>query len=175
LVEGSPGLSAELQKLANPDGTITIQHAVVSATGGIQPVYFRNLPEDEPAGSEEISTLRPLPPFDRVPNMEIARQEALATHTLTEICRSLPPESDNHLLALETEGAEAELLASTSPELLREFRWIITRVAERRIFENAASGPALEQILTTAGFERIMMPPNHTDLMPAVLFERNSR
>ncbi len=175
LVEGSPGLSAELQKLANPDGTITIQQAVVSATGGIQPVYFRNVPADEAAGNEELSTLLPLPPFDRVPNMEISRQVPLATQTLTEICKCLPLGSDDHLLALETEGAEAELLASTSPELLREFRWIITRVAERRIFENAASGPALEQILTAAGFERIMMPPNHTDLMPAVLFERKSR
>ena len=172
LVEGSPALAASLRALENPEGSIRIQQALVSAMGGVQPVFFRNPAADETPENEGISILRPMPPHDRVPGMEIVREERMPTTTLADVCEALELKSDDHLLAIEADGAEAALLTATAPEVLRKFRWIMTRAAETPVYETAASEHAIAQMLETVGFERIPLPPNHTDLMRSMLFVR---
>ncbi len=82
----------------------------------------------------------------------------------SRMAAALAPPSCYDLLAVALDGTGADRLASAESAFFERFRWIlITHLAA-----------PLEARLTSMGFERIALAPNHTDLVPAVFFARRS-
>ena len=84
--------------------------------------------------------------------------------TPSKMAAALPPPSCYDLLAVALDATAADWVASAESAFFERFRWI---------FLTHLAAP-VETQLTRIGFERVALPPNHTDLVPAVFFARRS-
>jgi glycosyltransferase involved in cell wall biosynthesis len=172
LVDASERVTRELSTLRDLQGKITVTKACVAReTGESQAWIFNNLRADTEE-AEDLSLLRPDSLLEWKPSLEIVREETVSVMSMEQACAEVDVESGETLLVLSVNGMELAILQSISPEFLRKFRWILTRVSETPLYEGGATRGEVERHLSGSGFTAETSPPNFVGRLTSLLFTR---
>lgn len=171
LVEPLPCHIKHLKNLAGNDGRIEIIPAVVSQEDGPTKGFVTGPISEHLSGENEFHILYPHEYLQKLRSFEIKNEETYTATTLDKIGEDIVDYQANHVLMLELNGDEENILQKSS-HILEKFRWVALRIilptgtsCETRI-EN------ITRLFAARGLVQIPTQPNHVDIGKIFVFHR---
>jgi FkbM family methyltransferase len=146
LVEADPQLAGRLRLAVQGEAHVSVVQAAITDQDGPCPFYLTN-------NGRDSSVLRPTGLLDWYPNLTVSATAGVPGQTLAHLLAQADIDGDGqNLLVLELQGNEAPVLAVTPAELVQKFAWVAVRACQPEVYEGAATGLVLHDLLHGRGF-----------------------